>query len=328
MRKFLKVVGVLFIIIIVGIAAFYIYMLKAFPKIAPAKDLKVEVTPQRIQRGNYLINHVTGCIGCHSERDFNKFAGPIKPGTEGMGGELFGEAEGFPGSFYARNITPEGIGSWTDGELYRAITSGVSKDGDPLFPVMPYLHIGNMDEEDVMCIIVAIRQLKPVKNEVPKSKAKFPMNIIMRTIPTEPSFQKVPSEKDTIEYGRYLVNASSCIDCHTKQEKGKFLPGMEFAGGFELPFDNGFVVRTANITPDEETGIGKWTRDQFVLKFKSYDRPYDTFAPVKTGNFNTWMPWSYYSGMTEGDLSAIYAYLRTVKPVQNKVVKFSQIGVN
>jgi len=86
-------------------------------------------------------------------------------------------------------------------------------------------------------------------------------------------------------------------------------------------------VRSANITPDMETGIGKWNKYQFVSKFKQYDNPDAHNIPVKPNDFNTVMPWMMYSGMTEEDLSAIYAYLRTVKPVSNKVVKFSQQGM-
>jgi len=184
-----------------------------------------------------------------------------------------------------------------------------------------------MDEEDVKSIIAVIRTLKPIKNDVPKSSAKFPMNLIMRTIPAPPQFSKIPDRSNTIEYGKYLVNSASCTDCHTKQVKGKPVEGMEYAGGFDFPFDNGTVVRSANITPDEETGIGKWNRDQFIMKFKSFDRPTETFPPVKVGDFNSWMPWQYYGGMTNEDLGCVYDYLRTLKPVSNKVEKFSQIGV-
>src|SRR5258706_5822463 len=164
MKKFLKVIGIIFIVLIVAFAGFYIYMLKAFPKIPPAADMKIEPTPLRLERGKYLVNHVVGCIGCHSERNFGLFAGPIKPGTEGKGGEVFDESLGFPGSFTSKNITPAGIGNWTDGELFRSMTTGVNKDGEALFPLMPYLHFGKMDEEDVKSIIVYVRTFIPITN--------------------------------------------------------------------------------------------------------------------------------------------------------------------
>jgi mono/diheme cytochrome c family protein len=327
MKKFLKIVGILFIIMVVVLAGFYIYMLKAFPKIAPAREMKVEATPERLERGKYMVEHVAGCVGCHSERDFTRFSGPLKPGTEGKGGEEFDESLGFPGNFYAKNITPAGIGNWTDGELFRAITTGVSKDGEALFPIMPYLRYGQLDEEDIKSIIVYIRSMKPVTNEVPKSKPKFPMNLILRTIPTEAQFTKRPDKSNTVEYGKYLVTMASCIDCHSKSVKGKFVEGMEYAGGFEFPFKNGYVVRSSNITPDSETGIGNWTKEQFVIKFKNFENPVESMPPVRDGTFNSWMPWTEFAGMTTEDLGAIYDYLRTLKPVTNKVEKFSAIGV-
>ena len=327
MKLILKIMGILAIVIIIGAVGFTIYLKSAFPKVDPPPDMKVEITPERVERGKYLANHVMVCIDCHSTRDWSKFAGPITPGTEGKGGEVFDESMGFPGTFISKNITPYGIGKWTDGEIFRAITTGVTKDGDPFFPVMPYPNYGKADKEDIISIIAYIRTLAPIKNDVPESSPKFPMSLILRTIPQNPEFTKRPDKSDTVAYGKYLVNAAACNECHTQSVKGKPIEGMEFAGGFEFNFPNGNVVRSANITPDMETGIGKWTRFQFLSKFKQYDNAEAHNTPVKPNDFNSVMPWMMYSGMTEEDLSAIYAYLRTLKPVSNKVEKFSQQGM-
>jgi hypothetical protein len=75
-------------------------------------------------------------MDCHSTRDWNLLSGPIIPGTEGKGGDIFPEEGGFTGNFYSSNITPAGIQDWTDGELYRLITTGVKKDGEPIFPIL------------------------------------------------------------------------------------------------------------------------------------------------------------------------------------------------
>ena len=85
----------------------------------------------------------------------------------------------------------------------------------------------------------------------------------------------------------------------------------------------GGVVRSANITPDAETGIAKWTEEMFVNRFKSYTDSTYKPADIKPGEFNTVMPWTMYGNMKTEDLKAIYAYLRTVKPVKNEVEKFS-----
>ena len=99
------------------------------------------------------------------------------------------------------------------------------------------------------------------------------------------------------------MTISGCADCHSPQEKGEPIKGKELAGGttFNLPFG---ISRPANITPDKETGIGKWSRKNFIQKFKSYQ----SVKPVAPGKFNTVMPWNMMSGMTEQDLGAIYAY--------------------
>ena len=98
---------------------------------------------------------------------------------------------------------------------------------------------------------------------------------------------------------------------------------MEFAGGFEFPLPTGGIVRSANITPDKETGIGNWTETDFVNRFKTYaDTAYKP-KTISAGEFNTMMPWTMYCTMNPEDLKAIYAWLRTVKPVNNRVVKFT-----
>jgi mono/diheme cytochrome c family protein len=263
-------------------------------------------------------------MDCHSTRDWNKFSGPLVPGTLGKGGEEFNQKFGFPGQFFSKNITPAGIGNWTDGEVLRAIASGVSKDGSALFPVMPHAAYGRMDKEDVLSIIAYLRTLPAIAHEVPASVPDFPMNFIINTIPKKAEFSKRPDPSDQLAYGAYLFNAAACGDCHTKQEKGQPIAGMELAGGFEFPLFTGGVVRSANITPDTETGIGTWTEQQFVDRFKVFaDSSY--VPPVfGKGEFNTVMPWMMYAQMTTDDLKAIYAYLKTVKPIKNQVQRFTK----
>jgi hypothetical protein len=101
---------------------------------------------------------------------------------------------------------------------------------------------------------------------------------------------------------------------------------LEYAGGFEFPFPNGQVVRSANITPDEETGIGSWAEADFVGRFKFYDNPEGRTIKAESMEYNSAMPWTMFAGMTEKDLTAIYKYLRTIKPIKNKVEKFTSFG--
>ena len=327
MKKFFKVVGMIAGIVVLLIIGFLIYFNASFPKAEKVKDIKVAVTPARIARGEYLANNVVACMHCHSERDWTKYAGPTIQGTYGKGGQKFDEKEDadIPGVVYAKNITPSGIGDWTDGELIRAITTGVSKDGTALFPLMPYMDFNHLSKEDLYSIVAYIRSLKPIENKVPDRHLNFPMNLIVKTLPLHtynPAPQ--PDTSNALSYGKYLVTIAGCGGCHTQMVKGEPVKGMEFAGNmaFNLPWG---TVRSANITPDNETGIGKWSENQFISFFKTFDSDNAKNIPVNPHEFNTIMPITSFAGMTKTDLGAIYTYLRTVNPVHNKVVKFTPV---
>ncbi len=322
MKKFIKIAGRIVLVLLLIIVCIVGYIKVALPNTGDAPEMKVEQTAERIARGDYLANNVTVCIDCHSTRDWSKFSGPIVPGTFGKGGELFDQKFGFPGAFYARNITPEGISRYTDGELFRLITTGVTKEEKAIFPVMPYHNYGRMDEEDIKSIIAYIRTLKPIKNEVPASVPDFPMSIIINTIPAKAALTKMPAKTDVVNYGKYLVNAAACIDCHTQFDKGKLIEGTEFGGGRGFPFPDGAVVTSANISPDA-TGIGTWTEEMFLQRFRTNSDSAMMSRTIKPGEFNSIMPWTMYARMTDEDLKAIYAYLKTVKPQKNTVIKFT-----
>ena len=276
-----------------------------------------------VERGKYLAHHVSLCIDCHSKRDFSKFSGPVVEGTEGMGGEEFNDKIGVPGVVYARNITPDtvnGIGKWTDEEIVRAVTRGINKNGDTLFPLMPYPHYNGMSKEDIYSIIAYIRTLKPSNNKVPNRKLMMPVSMAyppLRSASLETNVK--PDVSDMVKYGEYLVNSAVCMDCHTPMEKGQFVMPKYMAGG--RTFDLGiFKVNSANITPDTTTGIGKWTEEMFLEKFKLYRDP--ASYQSNPGKLNTIMPKTMYAGMDDFDIKAIYRYLHTIPAVNNLVEKY------
>jgi mono/diheme cytochrome c family protein len=322
MKTLLKIVGGLVVLLLAVAACGYGYLMFAFPDVPPPRaDVKFDASPERLARGQYLANHVSGCTTCHAQRDWTKFSGPVKEGTVGTGGQEF--SLGPAGKVYAKNITPAGIGTWTDGELLRAVTQGVSKDGTPLFPLMPYPHFGRMSEEDVHAVLAYIRSLKAIESAAPPPRQlNFPLNLIVRTIPAANTYGQRPSAEDQIAYGKYMTEAALCTECHTPiDDRGTPLPGMQFAGGMEI-LETGYRVRSANITPDANTGIGSWTEQQFIDKFKGFEKPTNVTLAEHERAQNTPMPITAYAGMTREDLAAIYAYLRTIKPVTNRVDKF------
>lgn len=322
MKKYIAIAAMFTLLI----AAAYFSSCKDKKSEPTAGNNKEDSLKQVIERGNYLANHVAACIHCHSKRDFSQYAGPVVPGTEGGGGEVFSNEilDAIPGVFYGKNITPDnetGIGTWTDDEILRAITQGISKKGDTLFPLMPYANFNRMAKDDLLAIIAYLRTLKPIKNKVPDRKMMIPIAMAYPAQALQPSIDNNvrPAAADIVKYGEYMATVADCATCHTPFVKGQLDFSRMFAGGntFHIPKTK---VNSANLTSDSATGIGAWTEERFLNKFIPYRE--EKGYKYDAGNQNTIMPLVEYAGMTDADLKAIYAYLKTVKPVNNKVEKF------
>jgi len=298
------------------------------PKMRAAADIKVPMTPERMERGRYLYEHVAHCDGCHSPRDWTKLTAPTIEQTRGSGFEFPAEL-GFPGRIVSANITPDpdtGLGRWTDGEKMRAIREGVSRDGRALFPLMPYEEYARMSDDDLESLVAFLNTLKPVRSRHVKTDLDFPVNLMVRFKP-RPIEGRIanPDRSDRVNYGQYLVALGECAGCHTPKERGENIAGKEFAGGEEFRIA-GFLVRSANITPDEETGIGKWSEERFVSTFKTHAGLTAESAPKATQASFTLMSWMDQSKLEDNDLKAIYAFLRTLKPIYNSVEKHPPVA--
>lgn len=324
MKRVFKYTAIIGAGVVVAVMLTGAYVKTALPDIDIPTGIQAPVAADRVAHGRYLANHVAVCMDCHSTRDWSLFSGPpLKGMPPGGGGERFGKEAGFPGTFYASNITPSALSNWTDAEIFRAITAGVSRDGRALFPVMPYHSYGRLDKEDILDIIAYLRSLRPVDHKVPASSADFPFNFIINTIPEEPALTTRPFKDDELKYGGYLVAMAGCVDCHSKREKGALVEGSEFGGGMEFRQPAG-IVRAPNISPDRETGIGNWSRQQFIAKFRRYADSTYVPAVVGKGDLNSPMPWTMYGGMSEQDLSAIYTYLASLPPLQHAVKRYEK----
>ncbi len=312
-------------LIVVGAAvaalAIGTWILTRGPAVAAPSKIKIEPTAARLERGKYLFEVAMDCEGCHSERDLKKFGMPVVAGRRGVGVVMPKEL-GLPGQINPRNITSDvetGLGAWTDGEILRAVREGVSRNGRALFPMMPYQKYAQLADEDAYALVAYLRTLPPVKNAVPPTKIDFPVNLLIQSVP-KPLAGPVaaPDPSDKVAQGRYLTTIGSCIGCHTREEKGAPVAGMEFAGGFAFRFP-GLEVSSANISPDTETGIGAWNEQRFVDKFRGYANFNESNLPAAVQANFTLMPWLNFRNLRDKDLSAIYAYLRTVKPIRNQV---------
>jgi len=300
------------------------YAYLALPDAGPVPDVTLDTSPEAVARGAYLAHHVMGCAGCHSARDHRAFGHPVAPGTEGMGGDEFG-GDGL--HVYAPNITPAAIGAWSDGELWHAVTTGVTPDGRALFPIMPWPKYAKASKQDLNDVLAYVRSLEPIENEVAERVLPGPLPVLVNLMP-EPAQNPdaAPDPSDEVAYGEYVFTIAGCADCHTpRDDMGRPLPGLDLAGGtvFPMPGHPEYgLVRSANLTPDDATGLGTWTREQFVGRFKAaLDDPRNGVI-AEPGHTWTLMPWAEYAGMTEADLGAMFAWLQTVPPIRHEVVRF------
>ncbi len=123
-----------------------------------------------------------------------------------------------------------------------------------------------------------------------------------------------PGERAMAERGRYLVTIGSCGDCHaTPGPQGPRLREMYLAGGFEMARKGAGTFVSMNITPDQDTGIGKWTDDDIKRVLRNGLAPDGRAVP---GHL---MPWPAFSNWTEEDRHAVVAYLRRTAPIAHRI---------
>ena len=259
-----------------------------------------------VERGKYLVEVLGACGNCHS---------PKSPAGEAPGKHLAGgfEIKEEFGVAVVPNITPDpetGIGRWKDAEIVRAIREGKSRDGRTLGPPMPFYLYRHLSDTDVKAMVAYLRTVPPVKNAVPRGRYTI-------ALPKSygPPVGQVPDPpvNDPVKYGAYLAGpVAHCADCHTpRNAKGGPDTSRLFAGGFHFTGPFG-VSYSTNLTPDRETGISGWTDAQIIAAMNGTDPRGRPVMPP--------MPWPYYAGkIAERDLTAIVAYLRSLRPIKNLV---------
>jgi hypothetical protein len=309
-------------VVVIGGGGFFYYFTVVLPRDIPVPDITVSSDPEVIERGRYLAMHVAVCMDCHSTRNWDYYSGPIVPGTLGRGGERFDEESGLPGVILSKNITPYNLGDWSDGELFRGITGGLQKNGDALFPLMPYDAYRTMDEDDLLAIMAYIRTLEPIENDIPKHQLNFPLSLIVNSIPREAELRRI-DRSDALAYGEYVATLAGCTWCHTPLNASQQVDTDRLlAGGHEFVMGE-YVVRASNISSDKDTGIGSWTLEKFIAGFRRYQSAEGRMIPMAEGGYNTLMPWTMYANMTDEDLDAIFTFLQASEPMTNSVQKYA-----
>ena len=283
---------------------------------APLMGLPVVVYAQAskdlVAKGQYIFAVAGGCA-CHTEPKGTPHAG----------------ARAFPipfGTVYSTNITQDketGLGDWTDQQIHDAMVKGIRKDGSKILPVMPYEKYSGMAQEDRQAMIAYMRTLKPVKKATPALKTWAPFARSLGTplfLQVFGKFNDAPPQapKSGIQRGRYIVDhVALCGDCHTPRNFiGAPNQSLYMAGASEKNGPLGEAV--PNLTPDKETGIGDWRRQDIAELLLTGIKPdsdnvqglmYEVIRGTPHG----------YKDMKKEDALAIADYIKSIPAIKNKV---------
>jgi len=264
------------------------------------------------ERGKVIFDLTGGC-GCHTDY---KNKGALLAGGRGIKTPF--------GTVFGTNITPDsetGLGKWTEDDFVRAMTQGVRKDGKDLFPVFPYTSFTRMSEADLKDLWAYLKTVPPVRQENRPHDLLPPFGIRLTLGPwkalnfTPGPFRPDPGQSEQVNRGAYIVQAlGHCAECHTPRNlMGALKSDMTHAGSLDGP--EGQLA--PNITPDEDTGIGKWSVKDIAYYLQTGSKPDGDEAEGLMSE----MIEHGYSHVAEADLAAIAAYVKTLKPIAHKVKK-------
>lgn len=313
MKKFFKYLGiVLGIIVLIIIAGATFIQVRGIPRYESNKIVyKVEITPQRIEKGKKLA--LLLCANCHTN-----------PETGLLTGAQMHDVPAEFGKVFSQNITQDkqyGIATWTDGELLQLLRTGIKRDGNYAPPYM--IKLPHMADEDIASIIAFLRSDDPmVKASATKDQpceptflTKFLCTVAFKPLPMPDHKIALPDTNNKVALGKYLVFNLGCFSCHSADFKtnNELEPEKSagYMGGGNKPLSmDGTPVPTLNISPDKETGIGIWSEDKFVKAVKTGlldDQPALRYPMVP------------YVHLSDLEAKAIYAYIQTIPPIKNKV---------
>jgi mono/diheme cytochrome c family protein len=254
-----------------------------------------------VARGSYLVNTVMTCQNCHTPK------GPTGDivNKAFSGGLSWDEP---PFKVTAPNITQDkatGIGNWSDAEIKTLMLTARRPDGTVIAPLMPTGYYNILTPADLDAIVAYLRTIKPISNKVPAPVYRVAM--AQEILPGAEKPVDPASLGDKVKRGAYLGTIAHCMECHTPMEKGRHLFETSLgAGGQEFPGPWGTSV-SRNITSDKEAGLGGWS-DADIKRAITHgiSRDGERLKPP--------MGFGYYAKMTDDDLDAIVAWLRTVPP--------------
>lgn len=270
--------------------------------------------PER-DRGAYLFA-AAGCASCHTDV---KNKGPLLAGGRALETQF--------GTFYSPNITPDpetGIGNWSDDDFIAALRDGVSPEGDHYYPSFPYTSYTRMSDDDMRALKAYIFSLPPVRQENRAHDLDFPFGwrVLLGAWKmlnfTPGSLDEDPTKSAAWNRGAYLVEGlGHCGECHTPRGT---LGGLDRDRWMAGTPDGPEGDKVPNITPDEGTGIGAWSRSQITGVLRTGLLPDGDVvgsSMAEVVNNGT-------SRLTNEDRDAIAEYLLSLPPIANPEAKATQ----
>lgn len=313
MKKIFKVLGILLGLVALLLAggAAYIHI-DGIPTYEPhPPDLIVSADSAMIAEGARIASLV--CKNCHLAAN-----GLLEGHKMEDLPAMFGEA-------WTANITKDpqyGSGRYSDGELAYLLRTGVKRDGKYAPPWMP--KFPHLSDKDLHSVIAYLRsdapELAPSKKQHPLSKptflTKFLSHVAFKPLPYPTAPIIAPDPSDKVAFGKYLCTGKvECFSCHspsfktTNDMEPEKTPGF-FSGGNAMPDKEGNIIFTRNLTPDKATGIGNYTEEQFIKAVRFGQRD---------GKPALRFPMIAFSALTDEEVSAIFAYLKTIPPIVHDV---------
>lgn len=271
-------------------------------------NITVVENKESIENGKNLAFNV--CAGCHYDESVKKFIGMRLNDLPKIAGHLV--------SANLTQSTAHGkIRQYSDAELFYLLKTGISKSGK----FMPYMMRPMMSDQDVNDLIVYFRSDDPALTATDTTVGKTKINFIGKTglrmaAKPQPYNKNVhpPDKNDKVGYGKYLVGIVGCYHCHSKKVTGlNYLEPEKskgyMQGGMKLKDPEGKKIFAPNLTPDE-TGIGKMSEEVFskVVREGVFPSGHKLSPPMPV-----------FSSMTDQQVSAIYAYLKSLPPVRHEV---------
>jgi mono/diheme cytochrome c family protein len=308
-RKLLVIVASVLALVCTALAGFVGYASYQATRTwdIPYPAVTADRTEAGVARGAVLFH--ASCEVCHRPAF----------GTRASGA-LMAEVPEWLGSFYAPNLTSHstaGIGALSDGAIARMIRFGVNREGR--FGPMPNY---GMSDADLAAVIGFLRSDDPLFAPDPQSTPRSRLSLAgkaalaaagMFSPPERPvSGIIAPPPAPSVAYGRYLADSVyQCGDCHTAGMDPDKTQGPDaYAGGAEMTNATGQTIYSPNLTKDDKTGIGLWTRDAFARAIRDGIRPDGSALGY---------PMPHFRGARELEVDALYAYLRSLPARSNSV---------